>query len=45
MSRPSRFHLFWFLMIALLALLALGAYLLYLGLSTPPFAQVGAWTL
>ena len=30
------------MMLAFLALLALGAYLLYLGLTTPPFVQPGA---
>lgn len=45
MSRPGRSHLFGFLIVVLLALLALGVYLLYLGLSTPPFVQAGAWAL
>ena len=45
MSRSRRSPAFWLLMAALLLLLALGVYLLVLGLPRPPFAQPGGWII
>ena len=45
MSRSRRSPAFWLLMAALLLLLALGVYLLVLGLARPPFAQPGGWII
>ena len=45
MSRSRRSPAFWLLMAALLLLLALGGYLLVLGLTRPPFAQPGGWII
>lgn len=45
MSRSHRSPAFWLLMAALLLLLALGVYLLVLGLTRPPFAQPGGWII
>ena len=45
MSRTRRSPVFWLLMAALLLLLALGVYLLALGLTRPPFARPGGWAI
>lgn len=42
MSRSRRSPAFWLLMTALLLLLALGVYLLVLGVTRLPFAQPGS---
>ena len=45
MSRSRRSPVFWLLMAALLLLLALGVYLLALGLTRPPLARPGGWAI
>lgn len=45
MSRSRRSPAFWLLMAALLLLLALGVYLLVLGLTRPPFVRPGGWAV